>query len=192
MATLAVASSPCLAQDASISLVSVTQGSSLSETARSLSNGSYEFRDDGTLVPVSGYELQDGTWVSFEKWYRTDWVGLQIDFLTQFNDDLGLLWGLGTGERGEKYTIDPSLKVGLVAQAHPQPNSTVSLTVTSILGGRLNELPCIADYGDIGGGEQEVNCRLAATRMPPEETLKYLVKADPSRLYIALGYRANF
>ena len=46
------------------------------------------------------------------------------------------------------------------------------------MGGRFKEHSCTADYADLGGLEQ-VNCRLAATELAPEETLKYLVNDLP-------------
>lgn len=177
VALLVTPTFPCAGQDASLSLIGLYQGSDLSELARGLSNG--------------GYELQDGTWVSFEKWYRTDWPDLHADFLLQLEPDAGLIFGLGTGERGQKYRIDPSAKLGLATQIHPRPNSTLSLTATTTFGGSFTEFPCVADYGDIGG-TQQVNCRLAAGELPPDETLQYLVKADPSRLHVALSYHASF
>ena len=158
-------------------LLGIHQGSGLSDAAEALGDG--------------GYELSDGTWVSFKKWYDGGWKDLFVDLLTQLGDDYGVLWGVSTGERGEKYTIDPSLKLGIIVQAHPKPNSTLSLTVTSTLGGSLTELPCQADYGDIGG-IQTVNCRLAASPLPPEDTLKYLVKSDPNRLSVRVTYSASF
>lgn len=172
-----VAPDASLGQERTISIVDLYQGTSLSALARGLG--------------VGGYELQDGTWVSFEKWYHANWIDLHADFLTELADDFGVLWGVGTGEWAPKYRIDPSLKLGIITQAHPRANATLSLTATTTLGGSLTELPCIADYGDIGG-VQSVNCRLAAGELPPAETLKYLVKADPTRLYVALTYRANF
>lgn len=165
------------AQAVSVSLVDLHQGSTLSDLARFLS--------------IGGYELQDGTWVDFDKWYHTDWIDLHADFLTQFNDDFGILWGFGTGERGEKYRIDPSLKLGIVTQAHPLPNAILSLTATTTLAGSFTEFPCVADFGAIGG-VQEVNCRLAAGVLPPADTLKYLIHSDPSRLSLTVAYRANF
>jgi hypothetical protein len=158
------------------SLVDIRQGSGLSELARSLTNG--------------GYELQSGEWLSFEDWYRTDWPELYVDFLTQYAEDSGILWGFGTGERGEKYEIAPSLKLGFITQIHPQPNSTLALTATTTFFGEFSELPCEADYGVLG--TYPVNCRLAASQLAPEETLQYLVKSEPARLTLSLSFRASF
>ena len=171
------AAPPSFGQNPTISWVDLYQGGPLSGIARFLS--------------IGGYELSNGTWQSFGKWYGTDWQEVRADFLTQVTDDFGLLWGVGTGEYGEKYRIDPSVTLGLILQAHPRSNAVLSLTATTTLWGDFTESPCIADYGDIGG-EQEVNCRLAASELPPAETLQYLVTSAPSRLYVDVSYRANF
>lgn len=189
-ALLAAWLSPALAQEqvVAIHLIDMAQDSELSGTAASLADGWY---DASTNSRVAGYELADGTPVSFANWYHTDWPDTRVDMLTQFGDDFGLLWGFSTGERGEKYTIDPSLRIGFVAQAHPSANAVLSLTVRGVAWGNLNEQTCEGDYGEIGG-IQTVNCRLAATFLPPEETLQYLAHAEPNRLHISLSYSANF
>lgn len=158
-------------------LIDISQGSELTAAANALAEG--------------GYELSDGKWVSLVEWYRTDWPDTHVDMLTQIGDDFGILWGFATGEHGEKYRIDPSLRVGLVAQAHPSPNAVLSLTVRGIFWGNLKEDTCEADYADIGG-VQTVNCRLAASFLPPAETLQYLADAEPNRLHISLTYSASF
>ncbi|RTM10124.1 MAG: hypothetical protein EKK31_03720 [Hyphomicrobiales bacterium] len=168
--------SPAIAQDITTSLVDIHQGSPLSDRARSLGHG--------------GYELQNGSWVSFNRWYHANWVDMHVDLLTQITEDTGILWGFGTGEKGEKYRIEPSLKLGFITQMHPNSNSTLSLSLTSTFGGSLQEKPCQADYGDFG--TYSVNCRLAASQMAPEETLKYLVNAKPESLHVWLNYRVSF
>lgn len=173
---LVVGASPSTAQEMTTSLVNIHQGSWLSDRARALGNG--------------GYELQDGSWVSFNRWYHSDWVDMHVDFITQLTEDSGFLWGVGTGEQAEKYRIAPSLKLGFLTQTHPSLNSTLSLSVTSTFGGNLSEKPCVADYGDLG--TYSVNCRLAAGETAPEDTLKYLVNATPERLRLWLNYRVTF
>lgn len=168
--------SPAMAQEMTTSLVDIHQGSWLSDRARGLGNG--------------GYELQDGSWVSFNRWYHSNWVDMHVDFLTQLTENSGILWGFGTGEQAEKYRIAPSFKLGFLTQTHPSLNSTLSLSVTSTFGGNLTEKPCVADYGDLG--TYSVNCRLAAGETAPEETLKYLVNATPERLRLWLNYRVTF
>lgn len=161
-----------------IHVLGIYQGSDLSNTAAGLANG--------------GYELSDGTPVSLYEWYRTDWPDTYIDMMTQLSDDFGFLWGVSTGERGEKYTIDPSVTFGFVTQAHPGTDSVLSLTVTTTVWGNLTEHTCEGDYGEIGGGLQTVNCRLAAEPIPTEETLKYLADAEPNRLHVSLTYSVSF
>ncbi|MBZ9881012.1 hypothetical protein LB535_01500 [Mesorhizobium sp. CA10] len=169
--------SPATAQEMmTTSLIGMHQGSPLSDRARGLGGG--------------GYELQNGSWVSFNQWYHTNWVDMHVDLLTQVTENTGILWGFGTGEQGDKYTIGPSLKLGFLTQTHPNPNSTLSLSVTSIIGGNLTEKPCLADYGDLGS--YSVNCRLAAGEMAPQETLKYLVSAKPESMHLWLNYRLTF
>ncbi|TGQ33263.1 MULTISPECIES: hypothetical protein [unclassified Mesorhizobium] len=168
--------SPATAQDITTSLVDIHQGSPLSDRARSLGDG--------------GYELQNGSWVSFNQWYHTNWLDLHVDLLTQLTENTGILWGFGTGEKGEKYSVEPSLKLGFLTQTHPTPKSTLSFSLTSTIGGNLTEKPCVANYGDLG--IYSVNCRLAATDMAPEETLKYLVNAKPESMHLWLNYRVTF
>jgi len=145
-------------QETTVALLDLQQGSSLESLTRPLGAG--------------GYELQDGTWVSFANWYDPAWIDMQADFLVQFTKDFGVLLGASTGEYAQKYRIDPSFRLGAVIQGHPSTNTTLSLTVISTFAGSFREFPCIADYGDIGG-VQPVNCRLAATELPPADTLKY-------------------
>ncbi|MFO0327620.1 MAG: hypothetical protein ACK53A_06425 [Gemmatimonadota bacterium] len=86
--------------------------------------------------------------------------------------------GVSSGERGRKYEIEPGAKLGFVY--HPQPTRSMSLSVRAprILGGRLRERSCVANYGEIGG-VQAVNCRLAASVLPPGQTLGYLFNDKP-------------
>jgi hypothetical protein len=58
-------------------------------------------------------------------------------------------------------------------------NVTVTTRAAYIFGGKLTEKACMADYGEYAGGYQKVNCRLAATPLPPEETMRYLVNEKP-------------
>ncbi|MGX9117081.1 hypothetical protein ACWTU6_10345 [Mesorhizobium sp. BHbsci] len=159
------------------SLVDIHQGSELTEAARRLGQG--------------GYELSDGTWVSFDKWFHSSWIDMRFEMLTQLSDDFGLLWGASTGQRAEKVRIDPSVELGFVVQKRPSPSTTLSLTVRSILGGNLTEQPCTADYGAIGG-VQAVNCRLAASQLQPAQTLKHLANLHPNRLKLELRFMHQF
>lgn len=172
-----LAGSPLPAAALDINLIGIYQGSSLTAMAQVLGNG--------------GFELSDGTWVSFYKWYHSDWVDLRFEMLTQFSDNFGIIWGASTGQYAEKLRIDPSAKLGVIFQQQPTPSTTLSLTVSSTLFGNLSEFPCTADYGAIGG-IQIVNCRLAASPLPPADTLKFLAKATPSRLSVSLSFRGRF
>ena len=125
-----------------------------------------------------GYETAAGEAVTFARWYSTDVPEVQVSWLTQINRNLGIIWGVGTGERAEKYTIAPSIRIGFAYSAEPRRNARVSIVVNAIIGGELREQTCTADYGDIGG-IREVNCRLAASPLEPEETLNYLESAKP-------------
>ena len=145
-------------------LVDVQQGSHQSQVVSGLRNG--------------GFELAAGEAIGFNDWYRSNWTDTSLIWMTQVTKNLGILFGASTGEKGKKYTIDPSLRLGLVAHMQPARNMFLSFRATTNLGGRLREKSCTADYGEIGG-VQEVNCRLAASTLPPEETLQYLLNAKP-------------
>jgi hypothetical protein len=159
-------------------LTGMSQGSSLSNLAGSLGNGSFE---------ASG-----GSKVRFDKWYASKWVDTRLDFMTQISPRLGILWGFSTGERGEKYTIDPSFKLGFLAIYPFSKASKLSFSASTIFGGRFKERSCTADYGPIGG-VQEVNCRMAASELDPAETLSYLVNQAPSnKTQVSLQYTIDF
>lgn len=145
-------------------LIEITQDSSLSLKARNLSLG--------------GFETSGGNWVGFNSWYSTKWSDTSFSWITQLNPHLGLIWGLSSGERAEKHSIDPGLRLGFLFQTQSGKRSLFSISGSTILGGRLREKTCTADYGEIGG-VQEVNCRLAATVLEPSETLKYLYNEKP-------------
>lgn len=145
-------------------LVEISQGSELSKMGS-------RYRD-------GGFESAGGQWVSFDKWYRPKWTDTRVTWMTQVSPEFGMLWGFSTGEQAEKYSISPSLKLGVVYQTKLGWNSYFSVRATSVLGGRMKEKTCTANYGDIGGIEQ-VNCRLAASEMTPAETLKHLTNALP-------------
>lgn len=176
---------PVLAQDGerSINLIDIHFGSPLSDEVEFLSTGGYELSGEGGDGPPP--------FQSFAPWYRTYWRDLTMEWLLQLDQDNGLLFGFGTGEHGEKYAIDPSLKLGFITQTHPRPNATLSLSVGTTLWGHLSETPCVADYGDLG--IFTVNCRLAADPfLSPSETLDYLLDEDPSRLTIRVTYTVDF
>lgn len=143
-------------------------------------------------VRDQSYELSAGDLVRFDRWYGTQWQDMQLTWLTEVNSQLGLIWGMSTGEQGPKYRIDPSVQLGFLFQQPLSKLSAWSVRATTRLGGSLKEKTCVADYGDIGG-VQSVNCRLAATELPPEETLKYLMNESPrDRLVFAVRYVKQF
>ncbi|MDA5093872.1 hypothetical protein O2N63_07210 [Aliiroseovarius sp. KMU-50] len=159
-------------------LVEARMGSSLSSTVRKAEQG--------------GYRLARGGEVRFSDWYSTSWQDLRLTWITALSKDLGIYWGFGTGERGGKYEIDPSLKLGFLAKQELDDGQTLMFAATTVLWGRLSEDSCIADYGAIGG-VQEVNCRLAATPLPPADTLEYLYDAPPAdRFVLSLTYDWRF
>lgn len=138
-----------------------------------------------------GYELSDGEQIHFRDWYASDWKDLQATFLTSLDEDLGLYWGFSTGESGEKYQIEPSIRIGFLSRFDLSERESLSLSATVVLGGSLKEKPCTADYGVLGSGVS-VNCRLAASVLPPEETLKYLFYQEPERVRVSFRYTFRF
>lgn len=141
-------------------LMEVYTGSSRSSVAKELSKG--------------GYELSGGEFIDFRQWYAPKFRDTTVLFLKQLSPDFGIIFGASTGERGEKYKIDPALQLGFIYQYEPFENATVSIKAIYPIFGRFREKPCTADYGDLDG-IQIVNCRLAADIIPPQETLLYLV-----------------
>lgn len=161
-------------------LIELQQGSELSRKMSALQGG--------------GYESAQGAWTSFRPWYqrRHGWADASITFMTQLTPEWSLVWGGSTGERGAKYRISPSLKIGLVFTRQIHKNSVLSIEATNIFGGQLKEKSCIADYGDIGG-QQEVNCRLAASTLEPAHTLHYLFdEKPPMRHRLLIRYTRSF
>ncbi|WP_302174538.1 hypothetical protein [uncultured Hydrogenophaga sp.] len=160
-------------------LFDVTVRSELSQKVRG-------FRDQS-------YELSAGAVAPLEDWYRPRTLPDTVfRFLTPFGPDNGLVWGFGTGERGRKYRIDPSIHVGWAHQTWLSPRTRVGLQVSAQIGGRMRERTCTADYGEIGG-VAAVNCRLAATEMPPEQTLAFLSNTGPERrIRLNLSFSHSF
>lgn len=137
-----------------------------------------------------GYELAGGGAVAFRDWYTPDLPDLTLVLLTQLTDGFALTWGVSTGEAGRKYRIAPALHIGFVAQTELWANATLTLSAQTLIGGGLRERSCLADYGPFGMAE--VNCRLAATPLPPDETLRYLMDVpgrDDSRISLRFDYR---
>jgi hypothetical protein len=159
-------------------LVDISMGSARSDLARDLS--------------VGGYELADGTPVNFENWYGARVPDLNFRFLTVLTSATGLVWGFSLGERGAKYRIDPGLWLGFVYRWQLTSQSTFSISATTMIGGDFRERSCLADFGEIGG-LQRVNCRLAASELPPEDTLQLLVnRRGYSETRVTVRYERRF
>lgn len=159
-------------------LIDLRQGSSLSARVSGLQKYSYESAY-GLTLPVG-------------RWYATHWVDVQVSFLTQINRDLGVIWGVSTGEKGEKYAIAPSFKLGLLYGIRSWGKGRLTIKAYHVFSGALREKTCSADYGEIAG-VREVNCRLAASPMAPEETLRFNFNEKPEdRNFISIEYRKEF
>jgi hypothetical protein len=157
-------------------LIEITRDTELSLKARGARSG--------------GFETSGGEWVGFDGWYASQWKDTRVSWITQVTPNLGVIWGLSTGERAEKYRIEPGLRLGFLFQAQPTRRSVLSLSFSTTLGGRLREKTCTADYGEIGG-VQKVNCRLAASVLEPSQTLKYLFDEKPD-MAVQLRYKITF
>ena len=118
-------------------------------------------------------EFSQGRLFDLSKLYSPAYPDITMEFLTQINERFGVIWGVSTGEVADKFKIDPSFTLGFVHRVEIVKNLSFSTQVRFVLGGNLTESPCIGDYGAIGG-LQTVNCRLAATALPPRDTLMYL------------------
>jgi hypothetical protein len=138
-------------------------------------------------ISYDSYTLSDGTPVSFRKWYTSKLNDISLTWMTEINNNFGVYWGFSTGERGEKYRIQPGFKIGFLVQTELSRSGTISFSATTVLAGMLTEKPCVADYGAIGG-IQVVNCRLAASPLPPAETLQYLFN-DPPKDHTEMTFR---
>ncbi|MDO8887055.1 MAG: hypothetical protein Q7V16_00580 [Hydrogenophaga sp.] len=158
-------------------LIGVSQDNRLSRQVKGLQNG--------------GFETSGGQWVGFERWYAPRWRDTKLTWMTQVNRNVGLTWGFSTGENAPKYSIQPGLQLGFIFQSQPHKNGYVAITGSTVVGGRLREKTCTANYGDIGG-VQRVNCRLAASTLAPDTTLNYLINDKPeSTLKVTYRYFFN-
>ncbi len=148
--------------------------------------------DAAQRLGLGGYELADGTQVKLDEWYSPHFPELTFLMLTQVKQNFGIMWGFSTGEKAPKYTLSPAVHIGVLVQHELTGDGILTLSMSGAVGGRLRERPCIADYGLIGG-VQKVNCRLAAGILPPEETLKNLLKIDgSSQIQVSLQYEFRF
>lgn len=159
-------------------LLDVWVGSVRSDAVRSLQRGNFE--------------LADGTPMPFDNWYRPRMREVNLVMMTQLTPGFGILWGLSSGESGEKYQIMPGMHLGFAFQKSLSEQGTLSMQMLGMLGGRLQEHGCTANFGQIGG-MAPVNCRLAATHLPPEETLRYLLRMSGRQEFRAnLRYELRF
>ena len=158
-------------------LIGVAQGSGRSDLMRALSRGALT--------------LSDGRGVAFRDWYRARHPEVSVSMMTQISPEFGITWGISSGERGEKYSMSAGFSIGFIYQIKTGRRGLVTLSASTLLGGALRERACVADYGAVGG-IQAVNCRLAATALPPEETLRYLIRETgrrESRAAVTYEYR---
>lgn len=147
--------------------------------------------DSRAGLGAGGYELAGGEYVDFAPWYDATSPDVTVLLLRRMSQELGLIWGISTGERAQKHRIQPGLHLGVAWRRPISAIGAVSVTAVVPFFGRLRERACIADYGAIGG-VQRVNCRLAASELPPEETLRYLLDIkgiDDARLTLRLSWQ---
>jgi len=137
-----------------------------------LSNGGLN-SDLVRSAAAKGFELSGGQAVELQRWYSPSFPNLTATFLTEVSPNLSVIWGGAVGERGEKYTLGPTATLGIVFRKSIAHNLTLEIEMSGIYGGRLRERACVGNFGAIGG-VQRVNCRLAASLIPPKETLDYL------------------
>ena len=126
----------------------------------------------------SGFELSGGRPVDLARWYSPRFPNLTAVFVTDIGQGVSILWGGSLGEVGPKYRLGPSGLLGVTLQRPLGRFSRVIFQLYGQYGGALRESHCIGNYGDLGG-EQTVNCRLAASILPPAQTLEYLWNTAP-------------
>jgi hypothetical protein len=141
---------------------------------------------------LGSYELQSGQTVDFNRWYKTSWVDVKLTWFSPITPYWGVLWGFSTGERGPKYRIAPTVQLGALSVWPLGAGERLTFRWSQRWGGRLTEDSCQGDYGVIGGGLQPVNCRLAASELPPAETLAYLHRQKPSEAHATVSLRWDF
>jgi len=178
--TMGVGSAQAQSDERSITVFDIHQGDPLSDLALSYSQEGYQ------LSTLGG-----GGWQSMAPFYATHWREVTAKALLTLDADHGIVFGVTSGEAGEKYKIDPGIILGFIAQSHPRPQGTLSLSVNTSLFGHMTEYPCQGDFGDLGD-DITVNCRLAASPISIEDGLAQLVDQDPSRLTLSVSYTVNF
>jgi hypothetical protein len=142
-------------------------------------------------MSLGSYELENGEIQSMREFYSTPWRDVRLVALSQVLPNVGVIWGASTGERGDKYTIHPSLTLGVTGAHSFSDQSSISLSWQGNLGGSLIERPCTATF--TLGGTQDVNCRLAASTLPPAETLELLLDEPvPERWRSSVTFQHRF
>lgn len=137
-------------------------------------------------------ELSGGDYLDLKDWYSPKHPNLSAAFTTQISENLSLFWGGSFGEVGQKYRIGPALSLGLMWHEKLSVHTALQVGVFGIYGGAVHEQACSADYGAFGGVSQ-VNCRLAATVLSPEETLSFLWDSPPSAsAVLQITYQVTF
>lgn len=158
-------------------LLDLSDGSDRAARVRSASRG--------------GYALSDGSPVRLRDWYEPELPDLTLRLMTEMSEGFGITWGVSTGEAGRKYRIAPALHLGFVLQDELFQNALLTVSGSTLLGGNLTERSCLGDYGEFGA--MAVNCRLAATMLPPEETLNHLLDRSGWRSsWLAVQFEYRF
>lgn len=99
-----------------------------------------------SLYQGGGYELSGGP-VNIKGWYTPAYVNTRVAYITQVQPKVGLIWGFSAGENAQKYTLDPSLKLGIVFRQKLDRPSFLLLRGGTILAGRLREsAPALAYF----------------------------------------------
>jgi len=118
-------------------------------------------------------QMEDGELNSLRSFYIPDFPNVGLTFSTRVSDEHYWIIGFDTGTQGDKYIIYPSIQFGWYSKFYLSRNLVFEANVSLRLGGRFKEKSCIADFGSIASSK-EINCRLADSILPPNETLNYL------------------
>jgi hypothetical protein len=82
--------------------------------------------------------------------------------------------------------------MGFLYRADLGRNQALTVSARTLLGGALQERSCVAFYTILDDFAQ-VNCRLAASSLPPDETLDFLVSEQGSiEAAFSLRYEIRF
>lgn len=138
------------------------------------------------------YDLSGGERVDLSGWYTPQSPSLTAILATDLAPNVALIWGGSTGEQGQKYWLGPTGVLGLALQRPLDGAAQIRFEVVGYFGGALRESPCLGDYGALGG-MQRVNCRLAASYLPPADTLPLMWNIPEStEMVVKMTYRMQF